>query len=79
MERAGLEGVVVELTQLTMQGSSPGAKLGRLAAWPLLLARRTLQDSLVAWGVRHARDQPPRETMRITQRQVLKLDLTSGA
>lgn len=39
MERAGLEGVVVELTQLTMRGSSPGAEVARLAAWPLLLAR----------------------------------------
>jgi SAM-dependent methyltransferase len=50
MERAGLEGVVVELAQLTMRGSSYGATLGRMAAWPLLYARRSLRDSLVAWG-----------------------------
>lgn len=50
MQRAGLEGVVVELTQLTMRGSSLGANLGRLAAWPLIMARRTLRDSLVGWG-----------------------------
>jgi SAM-dependent methyltransferase len=64
MERARLEGVVIEFIQLSMRGSSPGANLGRLAAWPLLQARRTLRDSLIAWGrlprTRSAGASPPR-------------------